>query len=87
MGGKECQFASVRFPILWLAYTLVRGALVEDRTGRNFYPYPYPYPLLDVVEHGYARIAVNIVLVAALSFVLALGALAADKRLRGVHAG
>lgn len=85
MGGKECQFASVRFPILWLAYTLVRGALVEDRTGRNFYR--YPYPLLDVVEHGYARIAVNIVLVAALSFVLALGALAADKRLRGVHAG
>ena len=72
---------SVLFPVLWLAYTLVRGALVEDRTGRNFYPYPF----LDVVEHGYARVVVNIVLVAVLFFVLALGALAADKRLRGVR--
>jgi len=74
---------SVLFPVLWLAYTLVRGALVQDRTGRNFYPYPF----LDVVEHGYARVAVNIVLVAVLFFVLALGALAADKRLRGMHVG
>ena len=72
---------SVLFPVLWLAYTLVRGALVEDRTGRNFYPYPF----LDVVEHGYARVFVNIVVVAVLFFVLALGALAADKRLRGVR--
>lgn len=72
---------SVLFPVLWLAYTLVRGALVEDRNGRNFYPYPF----LDVVEHGYARVFVNIVLVAVLFFVLALGALAADKRLRGVR--
>ena len=61
----------------------VRGALVEDRTGRNFYPYPF----LDVVEHGYALVAFNIVLVAVLFFVLALGALAADKRLRGVRGG
>ena len=74
---------SVLFPVLWLAYTLVRGALVEDRTGRNFYPYPF----LDVVEHGYALVAFNIVLVAVLFFVLALGALAADKRLRGVRGG
>ena len=73
---------SVLFPVLWLAYTLVRGALIEDRTGRNFYPYPF----LDVVEHGYARVAVSVLLVAILFFVLALGALSADKRLRGVHA-
>lgn len=74
---------SVLFPVLWLAYTLARGALVEDRSGRNFYPYPF----VDVVEHGYARVFVNIVVVAVLFFVLALAALAADKRLRGVHAG
>ena len=72
---------SVLFPVLWLAYTLVRGALVEDRSGRNFYPYPF----LDVVEHGYARVFVNIVVVALLFFVLALFALAADTRLRGVR--
>ena len=72
---------SVVFPLLWLAYTLARGALVQDRTGRDFYPYPF----LDVVDHGYARVVVNLVLVAVLFFVLALGALAADRRLRGVH--
>lgn len=77
---KIVQF-SVVFPLLWLAYTLVRGALVEDRTGRPFYPYPF----LDVVDHGYALVFVNIALVAVLFFVLALGALAADKRLPGVR--
>ncbi len=44
------------------------------------------YPFLDVVAHGYARVAVNIALVAVLFFVFALGALAAGKRLRGVRA-
>jgi len=73
----------VLFPVLWLAYTLVRGAIVTDRTGRHFYPYPF----LDVVDHGYARVTVNIVLVAVFFFALALGALVADKRLKGVRVG
>ena len=64
MGGKECQFATELYPIFWPAYTLVRGALVKDRTGRNC----YLYPLLDV-KNGYARVAVNIVLAAVLFFV------------------
>jgi hypothetical protein len=72
---------AVVFPVLWLGYTLIRGALVEDRAGRNFYPYPF----LDVVEHGYAVVLLNVLLVAALFFALALGALAADRRLPGIH--
>lgn len=60
---------------------MARGALVEDHTGCDFYPYPFR----DVAEHGYALAVVNIVLVAVLFFVLALGTLAADKRLRGVR--
>jgi hypothetical protein len=72
---------AVIFPVLWLVYTLIRGALVEDRTGRNFYPYPF----LDVVEHGYVVVLLNVLLVAALFFALALGALAADRRLPGVR--
>ncbi|MDP2292631.1 MAG: Pr6Pr family membrane protein [Actinomycetota bacterium] len=72
---------SVVFPLLWLAYALIRGALVEDRNGRPFYPYPF----LDVFEKGYALVLVNVALVAALFFGLAMGALAADKRLPGVR--
>lgn len=81
--SKRIVQLSVVFPVLWLAYTLIRGAVVTDRNGRHFYPYPF----LDVVDHGYARVAVNIVLVAVFFFALALGALAADKRLKGVRTG
>jgi hypothetical protein len=70
----------VAFPLLWLAYTLVKGPLVEDRFGRDYYPYPF----IDVVEHGYIRVLVNVALVALLFVVLAAGARAADRRLPGV---
>lgn len=44
---------SLSFPALWLAYTLVRGAIWHW----------YPYPFLDVVSHGYLRVLLNSVLV------------------------
>jgi hypothetical protein len=44
---------SLLFPLLWLAYTLVRGAIWTW----------YPYPFLDIASHGYARVALNAVLV------------------------
>jgi hypothetical protein len=43
------------FPALYLVYTLARGAAVGW----------YPYPFLDPRSHGYARVAVGCVLVAA----------------------
>jgi len=60
------------FPIAWLAFTLVRGAIVKW----------YPYPFIDVVTHGYARVAANAVFVAAL--IIGLGALLVllDRKLR-----
>jgi hypothetical protein len=67
----------VRFPLVWLAYTLTRGVLVDDRTGRDYYPYPF----LDVVDLGYGRVLVNIGLVALLFAALAAVALWADRRL------
>jgi hypothetical protein len=42
------------FPLLWLAYTLVRGAIVGW----------YPYPFLDVPRLGAASVAVTCVLIA-----------------------
>jgi hypothetical protein len=71
---------SVLFPVIWLAYTLVRGALVEDRFGRDYYPYPF----LDVGVHGYGNVFVAIVLVAVLFLGVAGLALVLDRRLPGV---
>lgn len=63
---------SLLFPVLWLAYTLVRGAIWRW----------YPYPFLDVPSHGYGRVALN-----AAVMTVVLGAVAAlflfgDRRLR-----
>lgn len=62
---------SLLFPVLWMAYTLVRGAIWGW----------YPYPFVDAAAHGYLHVAVNGVLVT-----LVLGAVAAlfalgDRRL------
>lgn len=61
------------FPVLYLIYTLARGAAIGW----------YPYPFLDPRGHGYARVAVGCVLVAA-AFVAAAALLClAGAYLRG----
>jgi hypothetical protein len=62
---------SIVYPLLWLVFTLVRGAFV------GFYPYPF----VDVGEHGYARVLLNCLLVAVLFLALAAGAATLDRRL------
>ncbi|MCU1659233.1 MAG: hypothetical protein JWO57_3889 [Pseudonocardiales bacterium] len=64
---------SLVFPVLWLGYTLVRGAIT---------PW-YPYPFVDVPSHGYGPVLLNALLVT-----LVLGAVSAlywwgDRILRG----
>ena len=44
-------YRSLLWPVAWLGYTLVRGAVW------NWYPYPF----LDVPTHGYGTVAVNCV--------------------------
>lgn len=58
-------------PLVWLAYTLVRGAFVDW----------YPYPFVDVGEHGYGVVTLNAVGVAAFLVVLALAAVVVDRAL------
>lgn len=53
--GVRTIALTLLFPVLWLGYTLVRGALTDE----------YPYPFLDVAANGYAAAAVNCVLVTA----------------------
>lgn len=63
--------ASLVFPIGWLAYTLVRGAI----TGF------YPYPFLDADAEGYAAVAVTSLGIALLFVGVAALAWKGDARL------
>lgn len=65
------------FPVVYLAFTLVRGAA----TGW------YPYPFLDAAAEGYARVAVNSVLITLAFLVVCLLVLAADRRLPAAPRG
>ncbi len=62
---------SLLFPVLWLFYTLLRGVIW------NWYPYPF----LDVASHGYARVALNAVLVTIVFAAVAALFAAGDRRL------
>lgn len=58
-------------PVLWLVYTLVRGAIVAW----------YPYPFLNADELGYASVAATCLGIALLFVALAAGAWKIDERL------
>ena len=60
---------SVAYPLAWIAYTFVRGAVVEW----------YPYPFLDVSEIGLASALVRTGIVAVIFLLLAFGALALER--------
>ncbi|UQX88653.1 Pr6Pr family membrane protein [Jatrophihabitans telluris] len=62
---------SLLFPVAWLAYTLLRGAIWKW----------YPYPFLDVPSHGYVRVAVNSVAVTLVFGLLAAVFALLDRRL------
>lgn len=70
---RRLLLPSLIYPIGWLVYTLVRGALVEW----------YPYPFLDVDLHGYPRALLACVGVAALLLALTQAAIVLDRRLPG----
>ena len=58
-------------PAVWVAYTLVRGAVIGA----------YPYPFIDVVQHGYGTVAVNLVAIVLLGIVISAILLAVDRLL------
>lgn len=57
------------YPLAWLAFTLVRGALIGW----------YPYPFVDVTTLGYGAVAVNSVLITLLFLALAAAAFGVDR--------
>lgn len=62
---------STVFPLLWLAFTLIRGAAI------GFWPYPF----VDADDLGWGKVVVNCLLVALLFLALAFGTTVLDRRL------
>ncbi len=61
--SARVAWLSLIFPVCWLSFTLIRGAIIHW----------YPYPFIDVTQLGYGRAAVNCVWVALLMLGLAAG--------------
>ena len=64
-------FAFLVVPVAWLAYTLIRGAIIGW----------YPYPFIDVGLRGYAAVSATSLVIAVFLFGLAAGGMALDRRL------
>ncbi|KUL55557.1 integral membrane regulator [Streptomyces sp. NRRL F-4489] len=62
------------YPILYLPFALIRGALLAPGTDGR-----YPYPFLDVDLHGYDGIARNAVVFGLAFYVLALALVLLDR--------
>jgi len=69
--SARIAWLSLVFPVAWLGFTLIRGAVV------GFYPYPF----IDVNVLGYGEAALNCVWVSLLLVGLAGGAVVVDRRL------
>ncbi|WP_033293770.1 Pr6Pr family membrane protein [Amycolatopsis jejuensis] len=68
---------SLVYPLVWLAFTLVRGAL----DGM------YPYPFIDAGDLGYGQVTVNCLIIGVLFVALASGARVADRLLMRARGG
>ena len=70
----------VIFPIVWAAYTLIRGPLTPNEiTGATYW---YPYPFLDphLSPNGYTSVAFYVVMIAMLIGLVAAGAIYVSRR-------
>jgi hypothetical protein len=66
---------SLAYPVCWLIFTLIRGAII------GFYPYPF----LDAAELGYGRTLLNCVIIAVLFVGLAAAAMGLERLLARWH--
>lgn len=69
--GAGVLLPSLIYPIVWVVYTLVRGAASSW----------YPYPFVDVDLHGYGVVALNCVGIAVLLLGISMLLLYADRGL------
>jgi hypothetical protein len=71
MTSRRVAWLSLLFPVCWLAFTLIRGAVIHW----------YPYPFINVSVIGYAKAILNAFWFALLLLGVAAGATALDSRL------
>jgi hypothetical protein len=71
MTSRRIVRLAVIYPLVWLTFTLIRGAIIDF----------YPYPFVDVTHLGYGWVVVNCVWIALLYLALASGGAALDRRL------
>lgn len=73
--GQSLRIADVPrallWPAAWIAYTLIRGAIVDW----------YPYGFIDVTLHGYSKVTINILAITVFAVALCLAYIAL-RRLR-----
>ena len=80
-GARRVQWRTVfyvaAFPVVWVAYTMLRGPLAIDPfTGVGWYPYPFLQP----ANGGYGSVMVYIVIIAVAIVVVATGVVAVWRR-------
>lgn len=68
-------------PLIWLAYTLIHGALAPGFFAYSDPPTSYPYPFLDVDELGYVTVLVNVIFLSLAGLALAAVFLGVDRLL------
>lgn len=72
-------WAIVIFPLVWSAYTLIRGVVVVDIvSGLPWYPYPFLNP--NNFENGYQSVSFFVVLITGIFLATAAGAIAVSRR-------
>lgn len=73
---------AVIYPIVWAAYTMIRGPLVQDEvTGADWYPYPFLNP--NNFDNGYVTVALYVLLIAGIIAGAACGIVAISRIRRG----
>lgn len=69
--SRRVMWLSVLFPVCYMVFTAIRGAIVHF----------YPYQFADVITLGYPRVVINGVWISILYLGVAAGATAIDQRL------
>jgi len=69
-------FLALIVPMIWVGYTLIRGAVIDS----------YPYGFIDVGIHGYGTVTINLIGIVIFGIVLGLIFLGLDRWLsRGIR--
>jgi hypothetical protein len=68
------------FPLVWTAYTLVRGPFVDDQVYGNAFWYPYPFLNPFTSANGYLSVTFYVILIAVVIGLVAAGVLWISRR-------